>query len=147
MSDAGAKWQRYLPPTGDDEGRAVRLSDENRAWLAEQGVTLDTLVTLERVRHRYPEVESELHRAVSAQPAKARVLRYLALQGEQASETYDTLVEASSSSRRTVRHHVRELEQHGLVARSDGRPKRVGWAEPAVYLLATDLFARETRAP
>lgn len=139
-SDGSANRQRYLPTTHPGEGREP-LSDENAEWLTEQTTSLDSLVTLARVRQANADLELAVYEATAAENAKTALLRYLAMRGESATETYDTLAEVTSASRRTVRHYVSELEQDGIVERSDGRPKRVAWSCPAAYLIATDLFA------
>lgn len=144
MSGDDAKAERYFPPTYPDEGRE-RLSNDNREWLAEQSVTLDSLVTMARVRRTNPELVAAVHEAVGAEPGKRRLLRFLAMRGESASEDYDALTAATSASRRSVRSYVGDLEQSGVVERSAGRPTRVAWSRPAAYLITSDALATRDR--
>jgi len=119
----------------------VPLSDENEAWLQGRAVDLDRLVTVERLRHEQPDLVRSVHEIAAEGGTRARILRFLALQGESATCGYDELTAVVDIARRTVRYHAEALDEAGLVDRTSlGPSTAVEFTSAEAYVIASDIL-------
>lgn len=102
---------------------------------------MNHLVTLERLRHEYPDLVREVHDIAAREGTKARLLRFLALQGESATCGYDDLTTVVDAARRTVRYHCEDLDERGIVERvSLGPSTAVEFETVEAYILTSHVL-------
>ena len=114
------------------------LSRANVEFLAATDDDLDDLVSLERVRRSHGPEYLAACRVAAESGGKSRLLRYLALNGETFSATYDELAEVTGKSKRTVRAYTSDLREQGLVTVEDVGHAVVSHASTASYLLVNE---------
>jgi len=129
-------------PLAGTPGVGIVLSDENSAWVHGRDVSPGRLVTVERLRHERPELVRSVHEVARQDAAKAKIIRYLVFEGENATVGYDELTAVVDVARRTVRYHVEDLAERGVVGRTSlGPSTAVEWADEESYIVASDVFA------
>lgn len=135
-NDSGRQTPFAAPPGG-----TAPLSPANESWLAQSRLSLDDAVTLARVRADRPELTTAAVEVARQDGVKARLCRWLAFEGPSAVCTYDDLQSVVSVSRRTLRYHVADLAERGLVDR-DSHPHgtTVSWPDEATYLLVSETL-------
>lgn len=114
------------------------LDEPTLTWLASTEKSWDDVVALERVRRENADVFATLMAAVDNRVYR-RIIGCIALQD---AATYRDLQDALPDvSRRTVKNHVWELQDAGVLDVGNGSPASIRFSDGGVDLLARDALS------
>ena len=110
---------------------------ELREWLEGEDMDVEEIISVERLRRENPKTWVKV--AASCQDQTTRAVLF-GLVEEPGMATYDDLTEYTCCTRRTLRKHVYDLRDEGLVKVVDGRPAFIGFPDEATKLLVTEAL-------
>lgn len=120
----------HVSPVGDRPLRGeVEICGEE--W------SVETVVEVERLRRRYRDEYRECMVALG-EPTRRAILACLIQNG---TTTYSDLSDWTSTTTRTVKNHVSDLRDAGVVEVEDGRPASIGIRNDDLRLLASDALS------
>lgn len=112
----------------------VEISLEQRAWVAEQGTSVEEVLRWQRLQMERPQVTGALMRSLFTGDEGRRALLLAVHDG--GSATYEDVEAGTRFSRRTLRRRAVAMEDEGLLDIKQGRPTVIGWADEGVAVLA-----------
>ena len=98
----------------------------NQEWLRENGIDVNTIITLYRMRQENPEIYENALRCASDRNT-LKIMKALSLSRKPL--TYSELRDFTATTERTVRSKVKRLETDGIVIRSRSKPVNVSFSE------------------
>jgi len=99
--------------------------------------SVETVVSVERLRRRYRDEYRECMVALG-EPTRRGILACLVQNG---TTTYSHLSEWTETTTRTVKNHVHDLRDAGVVEVEDGRPASIAIQNDDLRLLASDALS------
>lgn len=115
------------------------VSQESADWLREQGLTADSVVTMERLRRENVGTWSFILRWVTTgSRERVRLLRLMA--ENRLGVTYADIADRLDVSDRRARDFIKELRDEDVVE-TPGRPAQVRFVDDDHYLMAVDVAA------
>lgn len=99
--------------------------------------SVETVVSVERLRRRYRDEYRTLMVALG-EPTRRGIVACLVQNG---TTTYANLSDWTSTTTRTIKNHVSDLRDAGVVEVEDGRPASIGIRNDDLRLLASDALS------
>jgi len=122
------------PPLGlsrdrEESETTVQICGEERSRRA--------IVEVERLRRRYEDETRVLMTSLGDSTRRAVVCAVL----DESPRTYEDLSEYATTTTRTVKTHVSELVDEGVLRVEDGRPSTISFVSDDLRVVASDVFS------
>jgi DNA-binding transcriptional ArsR family regulator len=119
------------------QSRRVREPLEGTVRIAGERRSVETVVEVERLRRTYSSEFRVLMEAIG-EPTRRGVLAALL---DASPRTYKELDEWTGTTTRTIKNHVSDLSDAGIVEVEDGRPATIAFRNDDLRLLSSDVLS------
>ena len=140
LTDGGTTVSPTAPSNRETSFHGSPVEDRplrGQVQIAGEEWSVETVVSVERLRRRYRDEYRTLMVALG-EPTRRGILACLVQNG---TTTYSDLSDWTSTTTRTVKNHVSDLRDAGVVEVEDGRPASIAIRNDDLRLLASDALS------